>query len=324
MVDPKFSVFLFIGEEKHLKHKAVEALRSSIPGNTPDSPDYRVFYGSESGSREILESAQTLPFSSSRKLIVIKDFEKLPQEDKGHIINYISKPSGYGYIVLDVKDDSALRGLERMQSHITVRRFDAADNIGAVSWIKKEAGAIGKKIDDDAAEAIVELRGMEFSNLKSELEKLTSFTGDRGTISLEDVETVTGRSFTGSAFDIIWAVGSRDAGKAVALVRDLALSGKRPQEVIGIISWHLKRLMKARIMKDGGSVEYAIMSGLGIQRRYSRDFFRQLESMDIDAIRSKMDILLKADLDIKNSRFDQALIFETAIIRLSALANNSQ
>lgn len=317
MVDPKFSVFIFIGGEKHLKHKAVEALKSQILDSASGDLDYRVFHGGESGSGEILEFAQTLPFSSGKKLIVVKDFEKLPQEDRNHITGYIAKPAQSACIVLDIKEDSALSGLDRVPAHVTVRRFDAPDDSGAVSWVKKAAASCNRKIDDAAAESLVELAGRDLLILESEIEKLAAFTGGRDTICLEDVEAVIGRSFTGSAFDIIWAVGSRDAAKAVGLVRDLALSGKKPHEIIGIISWHLKRLLKARIMKDAGAGEYAIASGLKINRHYAGDFFRQLNTLDIDGIRSKMDILLEADLDIKNSRFDQALIFETAIVRLS-------
>ena len=51
-------------------------------------------------------------------------------------------------------------------------------------------------------------------------------------------------------------------------------------------------------------------------KRYAGDFLRQLKSIDMDGIRSKMEILLQADLDIKSSGFDPALLFETAVVRL--------
>lgn len=316
MVDTRSAVFLFIGEERYLKDEAVEALKVSVLDKASVDMDYRVFYGSDATSREILECAGTPPFLSPKRLIVVKDFERLPQEDRKHLLDYTARPSESACMVFDVRDESVLRDLPEVSGRVVTRRFDPPDSVHAVSWIRKTAGLSDKKIDDSAAETLVELKGTNLYVLKGEIEKLAAYAGDRETVTFDDVEAVVGRSFTGSAFDIIWAVGSRDAARAVGLVRDLALSGKKPQEIIGIISWHLKRLARARIMVEAGTSDYAITSGLKISKRYARDFFRQLDSLDLDGIGSKMETLLKADLDIKSSRFDQALIFEAAIVKL--------
>lgn len=316
MVDTRPAVFLFIGEEKHLKDEAVDALKVSILDKSSADMDYSVFYGSDTTSREIIECARTPPFLSPKRLIVVKDFEKLPQEDRERLLDYADRPSESACMVLDMRDDSVVRDLPRASGHVVTRKFDPPDASHAASWIRKAAGLRGKKIDDGAAETLVELKGTGLSVLNEEVDKLAAYAGDREMVTLDDVEATVGRSFTGSAFDIIWAMGSRDAARAVRLVRDLALSGKKPQEIIGIISWHLNRLARARIMKDAGKTDYAIIAGLKISRRYAQDFLRQLDSLDLDGIGSRMETLLEADLNLKSSRFDQALVFETAIVRL--------
>ena len=317
MVNPKSQVFLFTGAEEYLKDRAVEALKQSVLGTAPLEFDHKVFHGDASSAREILEFTDTLPFSSPKRFVVVKDFEELSQEDRKYILNYIVKPARSACMVIYVGENPGLlRQLTGMPAHVQVRRFDAPDGPDAVSRIKKVASSAHKSITDDAAQTLMELQGANLSILKEEMDKIIAFTQSRETITAEDVEAVVGRSFTGSAFDIISAVDSRDADKALALVRDLALSGKKPQEMIGIISWHFKRLLKAKTMKAGGANEYAISSALKINRRYAGDFFRQFKAINMDQIRSKMEILLQADLDIKNSRFDPALLFETAVVRL--------
>ncbi len=315
MVDQKFPVFIFVGEEEYLKDKAVQSLKISVLGK-PSDPDFKTFYPDSATSAEILEFAGTMPFSSPKRFLVIKDFEDFPAEERDRILAYCAKPSQSSCVVICVDEERAIGRMRPIPSCVCVREFRAPRQEDMASVIIKTASSRGKKMGDDAASLLAELRGTELSGLDEEMDKIAAFVGGRDVITADDVEAVSGRSFTSSAFDIIWAVGSRDVDRAIALTRELVIRGKRPNEIVGILSWHMKRLVKAVMMRKRGVSDHSIASGLKLPGRYARDFFRQVDSVDLDRIRSRMEILLKADLDIKSSGFDQALIFETAIVRL--------
>lgn len=316
MVSSKSSVFLFVGSENYLKEKALAELRSSLLDDSSKELDYKVFYGQDANVREILDYLTTFPFLASKKLVVIKDAEKLAQEEKNRIISYIEKPSKFTCLVLDAASDSMLDDLDAVMGHVTVARFDNLDDPALTSWIKKFLAARDKKIEDDAIDILKELQGTTLSYLVQELEKLTAFVGDAGTIKAGDVEEMVGASFVKSAFDIAWAIGERKADKALGLTSDLVGAGKKTHEIIGLVSWHLKRLLKAKKMQAQGQSDYSIGNLMRISRRHSKEFFKQVKAYEIDQIRSKMNTLLEADLDIKRTRFNPVQLLEVTIIRL--------
>lgn len=317
MVNSRYSVFLFVGNERYSKEHAIEELGSSVLGNSSKELDRKVFYGGESKAREILDYSTTLPFSAGKRFVVIKDFEKLPPEDKTSLITYIKKPSRHTCIAIDIKDDSLLKEFPSPNAFLKVIRFQALTDSELASWLKKYAASCGKEIEDEAIESLKELHGNSLLSLALEMDKLIAFIGERKRITPGDIEGLVGKALISSTFDLALAIGDKDAGKALELAYDLSFRGKRTYEIIGLLCWHFKRLLKAKLMEAKGKTNFYITNDLGLRRRDANQFFRQLKSFDIAAIRAKMEILLEADLDIKSSRLDPILVLEFALIRLS-------
>lgn len=324
MVNPAISkapVFLFIGNDSYLKDRALEELSSSVLGDSSKELDYRVFYAGESDLREILDCATTIPLSAKRKIIVLKDADRLPGADKKRLIDYIKNPVNSTCFVLESLDDSFLAEDGSLSGLISVRRFDhpAGEEIG--SWIKGflKSAATSKTISSDAVETLKELQGHNLLSLRQELEKLMAFVGDRSEISTDDVGKVVGKSLLASAFDLTDAIEFKRIDDAIHVISDLVLSGKKHYEIIGLLCWHLKRQMKARLARDKGETDFRIASMLRIPRRYADEFFGQLASLDIDKIRRRMQILLESDLDLKRTKYDPALVLEFAVIRMTLI-----
>lgn len=277
MVNRTASVILFIGTENYLKEEAVRKLKEALLGGGPAQElDYKIFYGSESSAMEILDYAVTFPFSAAKKLVVIKDVERLSQEDKARLVAYIKKPAPFTCLVLDASDLSKLDDLRSVHRYIKMVRYGDLTDSEVTSWIKRFAESRGKSIERDAVEILKELQGMSLSSLAQEVEKLAAFTGEETVIKASDVEELAGKSYRGSAFDIGSAIGNKRTDKALSLLSDLVLRGRRPYEMIGPLYWNLKKFGK----------------------------------------RDNIDTLLRADLDIKNTRYDPRSILEFAIVKL--------
>ncbi len=316
MVNSKFPIFLFIGTDTHSKEMAIEELGRSFLDRSGRELNYKVFYGGEVSVRDVLDYVSTVPFISSKRLAVIRDFEKLSQGDKARLVSYIKKPSKSAFLVLESENDSVLREYSDISRYANIRRFGELSDLELESWVKGHLSKKGKSIEVSALAALKELAGEKTSDLFQELEKLITFTGERSRISLADVEEAVGRSLMASAFDITAAIDKKNIDVALEVVSDLAVAGKKPHEVIGILNWYLKRLLRAKTLAAQGETNSGIARILGIGRKYTSDFFKQVKMLDIEKIKSKMEILLEADLDIKRTRFDPRLILEFTVIRL--------
>jgi len=316
MVKVEPSVFLFIGDENYLKEKALKDLSSSLLDSSSKELDYKIFYGGETDAKEILDYATTVPFLAAKKLIVIKEFEKLAQDSQARLIAYIKRPSKFTCLVLDTTNASVLDDFHSIRRYVNVLRFDELTDSQASTWIKRFLASRDKEIEKDALEILKELQGVNLLSMAQELEKLIAFVGERKVIKTSDVEDLVGKSLVRSVFDLAWAIGEKKTDEALRLASDLILTGKKTHEIVGLLYWHLKRLLRARILQSKGESDYSISNILRINRRNFNEFFKQVRSYDIAQIKSRIHILLEADLDIKTTKLDPTLLLEYAIIRL--------
>lgn len=316
MVNSKVGVFLFIGRDNYLKEKAIGDLSASILDNASKDLDRKVFHGQDAECKDIIDYITTIPFFSSKRLAVIKNFERLPKECRARLINYIKKPVPSTYLVLETDDDVILKEHDDIARHINVRYFNAPKGAELASWMKAFIQASGKRIDEDALTAISQVQGRDLLSLKQELEKLIAFVGERGEIGARDVEEIVGKGLIASAFDLAEAVEKKDIDEALKVCSELLKAGKRHHEIVGLLCWHLKRTFKAKSLQLEGAGNSEIAEILRIGRRYADGFFRQLKDVDITKIKQRMSILLEADLDMKRSKYGPALVLEFALIRL--------
>jgi DNA polymerase-3 subunit delta len=323
MVKQSPPVFLFIGNDSYLKEKAVKDLISSLPGTSSKDLDHKVFYGGEASQNEVLDHINAMPFLASRRLVVIKDLEKTSAEFMASLMNYMKNPSRSTCLVLEASGDSILKEYAEISKYASVKRFGELSGREVAAWINDFLTAMKKKMDADAAALLREMYGHNLLALTQELEKLAAFVGKRAEIKAGDVEEVVGKSLIASTFDLADAIGAKKTEKALRICRELLSAGKKEFEIIGLLCWHFKRLLKAKTLQSRGESDNRIASGLRIGQKYWAGFFKQVSGLGIGQIKAGIRSLLEADLDIKRTRFDYTrsnLVLEFAIIKLSQIS----
>lgn len=313
MVKPP--IFLFLGNDAYSKEKAIKDICSSLDRSSRQL-DYKVFYGQDAEADDILSHLTTVPFLASKRFVVIKDSEKLTKESKARLAAYIKKPSGSSYLILESNVPFVPEEYAKISGYINIRMFRDPTGQDFDSRIKNFMASRGKDIDPDAVRELKELNGNDPLALSQELEKLAVFVGDKKKVGPGDVEAVVGKNITVSAFELNRTIDGENVDGAVKIVSDLLMSGKKHYEIVGLICWHLRRMLRAKSLQAGGGSDAAIANILKIGRRHYDEFFGQVRSTKLSVIRSRIKILLEADLDIKRARFDPALALEFAIIRL--------
>jgi len=319
MVKQSPPVFLFIGNDSYLKEKAVKDLISSLPGTSSKDLDHKVFYGGEASQSEVLDHINAMPFLASRRLVVIKDLEKTSAEFMASLMNYMKNPSKSTCLILEASGDSILKEYAEIPKYASVKRFGELSGREVAAWINDFLTAMKKKMDADAAALLREMYGHNLLALTQELEKLAAFVGGRPEIRAGDVEEVVGKSLIASTFDLADAIGAKKTEKALRICRELLSAGKKEFEIIGLLCWHFKRLLKAKTLQSRGESDNRIAAGLRIGQKYWSGFFKQVSGLGIGQIKAGIRSLLEADLDIKRTRFDYArsnLVLEFAIIKL--------
>lgn len=312
----KSAVVLLLGNESYLKDKAINGLRASLLGGSSGDLDYRIFYAGEDNLREILDHATTFPFLSSRKLVVVKDVQNLSEEETPRLLSYIKNPSKFTCLVLESSDKTVMNKLGEVRSHVNVIECGILTDSEAYGWIRRFVNSKDKLIDEEAIVLLAELYRNDLLSLANELDKIISFKAEDKNITVQDVTDLCTGNSIGNVFEVAWAIGRKDAAKAIKIISELSIRGKKPYEIIGLLYWHLKRLLKAKELKIKGEDEHSIAGALGLYKKYQEDFFQQVDLYDADGLRSKIRLLLETDMDIKLTRFAPNLVMEFAVMRL--------
>lgn len=316
MVAPKRSVFLLIGDDKYLTERSLNDLKTSIRKYSITAPEESLFYGDDIQEQDLFDRLNTAPLLSQERIVVIKEAEDIDDGCLTRLKEYIRKPSGSSYLIMLGKDESVAGRFRDVSENISIRKQELPSGGSFVLWVKKHVQQYAKTIDDEAIAIVRELEGNDLSMISRELDKLVTFVGVRKDIRAEDTEAVLGRSMVISAFKITDAIGRNDTAGALEVTSLLMSEGRKEYEIVGLLCWYLKRLLKAKTLILKGESQHAVSSAMRIGRRFQADFFRQLERLDIRKLRSDIEVLLNADLDIKRSRIDPGIALELAIIKL--------
>ena len=263
-----------------------------------------------------MDCVKTFPFSAKRRLVVVKDCERISEEDTARLIDYMKRPSNTAYLVLRTKDETFLKENPEVGRYVTVRRFGAFSDYELKGWIRQFFSLRSKSIDEEALTSLKELYGQSISLLVQELEKLVTSVGSRPDIRMADVEELSVRIVAKSAFDLTYFIGRKSLDDALSLIHDLMLRGKKTFEIIGLLSWHMNRLLRAKRLQEKGESDSSILNVLRVSRLQAREFLRQAGFFSTAQIESKLKTLLEADIDIKRSKFDPRLVLEFACLRL--------
>ena len=218
-----FPAYLFLGEEDFLKEEAIEKIKSGFLSAGTQGLNYSVFYARDKDFNlsEMLDSLNTLPFLSKKRLVVLKDADAVPADSRQAVISYLQGPRETSIFVIEsplpaIKGDFLL-ALSKCAQLVYYRRLTDS---GLNTWLIKKAASSGKKIAGDAIDTIKENSTGGLRTLSFVMDNVILYTGKRQVVTKQDVEKLTGVSPSHTAFDLIASLEKKDAKKQRRLQTD--------------------------------------------------------------------------------------------------------
>lgn len=312
---------MLLGEEEWL---AEEALRSLVdaalaPGERDLNLD--VLDAADTPVGEILTRCETLPFFGSRRVVVLRRLERLRPADQDQLADYLDHgPPPSLLILLAERLDRRRRlfaVLQRVGRIIPCQRMDPE---ALPAWVRAQAEAAGKTMAPDAAEALVGLVGGALRELHSEIGKLVAFVGERRRITIDDVREAASHVAEATVFDLMDAVGERQAERALRLL-GVVLAAEAPVRVLFMLGDQIRMLLRTKTLLERHPPGRrppadAIRNVLGT-RAFLYDRYRaQVAAFGRMDMRRLLGLLVEADTEIKTGTKPPRLALETLIVGL--------
>ena len=312
-------VYLIYGPEELLLDQAVERLKQRLSAIADLDFNLDVFDGDTSQPADVVAAANTLPFMSERRLVILRKADRMTADALGVLADYAADPNPGTTLVLVAS---------KMAKNLRI--YKAVDALGGVAEYKAPAkreyahtvvgmfADRGRKVGLDAAEVLVRAVGYDLRRLSVEIEKVISFTGAEITISRHEIEQVMSTTAPTSIFDFLDALGSRDCREAMRILSALLDEGESVHGVHAMSVRHVRSLLSARALLDRdepGSQTALISREIGVREWQARNLATQARRFDAAEL---VDALLSAaegEGKMKTSR-DPRLVLEIWVLEV--------
>jgi DNA polymerase-3 subunit delta len=239
---------------------------------------------------ELQAACEAMPFLSERRLVVARGAlaraaastsggETRGGRGRGAggseaaLVEYLERVPAHTDLVLLEPEmpsatNAAVKAIDALSKagRAQVVRDVPLDESGAMQFAREQARALGGGIDGEAAMALVDAVGTDRRALVREIEKL-SLLADGRPISVDEVRALTRAVDPGRIFELVDAIGARNARVAVRQWRTLLHAGEDPHRLLAMVARQFRLLIQAAELGARGVPPPGAASTLGVPPR---------------------------------------------------------
>jgi DNA polymerase-3 subunit delta len=294
-------LYFLHGPEDLTRDECLRALTDAAVDPATRAFNLDVFRADDADAADIVNRAIAFPMMASRRLVIVKQVERLPEAAITDFLPVVMDPPDTTVLVLTATRFDARRKLfaELRKSAVCVTFKDPYDR-EVPDWIQRRVKATGKTIQPEAVHLLHITVGPNPRELANELEKLAIHVADRATIHREDVEQVVGATRGNTVFELADAVGRREAERAYAILNRLLEQGESPVGIVAMISRHIGILRKARWLQAARVPRQQMAGRLKVPPFFLSGYLEQARQFSDDALAAAYDALVQADDRLKS------------------------
>ncbi len=250
-------VYFFCGEEDFFIDALTDMIEKNALNEMEKAFNQTVVYGKDLTSRQIMETAGRLPMMAERQVVIIKEAQALSMKeaDEEEYLRYLKKPIKSTLLVFAWKhgtpDGRKSFGKEMKKSAVYFESKPLYQNQVA-PWVKNWLSQKKYKIEEQAAELLVEYTGNELAKVANELEKLIINKQAGATITLDDIESGVGISKEYNTFELNNALGTKNKTKTYQIVNYFVANPKNGPLVLilGTLQGYFSKIFLFHLNKN--------------------------------------------------------------------------
>ena len=182
------------------------------------------------------------------------------------------------------------------------------------SWINKRAKSLGVTIEGDAATLLANFIGSQLRLLANELDKLATYVGDGGAITVDDVRKLSAQVQEARIFDLTDALAQRNQKQALTILHDLLADGEPPIKLISTITSQVRSLLLVKELSQKGMRSPQIASTLGMAPFVADKAARQVGKFTAAQLEVAYRQLLATDASLKRSRMTPEMALDLLVV----------
>ncbi|MEX1140380.1 MAG: DNA polymerase III subunit delta [Bacteroidota bacterium] len=312
-------VILLYGDEDFLVDECIHAILAHTLDEGTKGFNLDVVYGTKVDVKEVVALASAFPMMSERRVVIVKEFEKLATTDpaKEQFSAYLQNPLASTCLVLvSLQPDLRKKPFTDLKKRSELVECKSLYDNQVPDWIARRIQALGKSADPQACRVLQAYVGNSLRSLQNEIDKLFIFVGEKKEISGEDVIAVVGASKGYTVFELQNAIGRKDLKEALTILQAMLQAGQSPQMIIVMLTRFFNQLWKLGELKVKRTPDAEMAREVGVHPFFLKQLVQFQAGFTTEQIEGGYRALLEADTVLKSTSRDQRVVMDMMVYAL--------
>jgi DNA polymerase III subunit delta len=313
-IDP---VYFLFGPEAYLRDQAAhsiadEALRGTLLREFNESG----FNLITNDVRDAMAIAEQLPMMSDRRVVHIRNFNKLRESDEEILVNYLDRPVETSVVIFNAAEIDKRKKLAKTLLSRAAFEFQPLKPNELQSWIRSKLQQLDAEIEPRASQLLIETVTNDLNTLTNELNKLAAAALPSGRITIELVDQLISRSREHVNWELTDHILAGNRRAALKTLRDILDDRVEPLMLIGLIAGTYRRLALAKELLSQGAPPAKIFSEVRMPPFKQASYLSLLRRLESTTITRAMQRIAEADVSIKTSKATPRMQVEMLVCEL--------
>ncbi len=281
----------------------------------------------------VLRQAQTLPMLAERQLIFVADLgraEGWGEESREAFLEalagYFSNPAPFTVLVFEAEALDQRMKLAKFfaeQTLVVSAELPGDDRRGgdkqklkvAVALALEMARECGVEIERPAAERLADVLECDLARIRTELEKLACYAGDKQNITTADVDALV---ISARSYEVWRLAGSLAEGRraeALTVLENLLRHGESAPGIVAALAWMYRKLLEAQQLSPQWN-KWQLAGKLRMNADAAELAHKHARRVPRERLLDGLVALYEADNRLKSGAHDGRAILEFLLARL--------
>ena len=265
-----YPVYLLLGEDQGGKDAFLKLLERRVFHQKEGAHLGRsVYYGSDNLVQHMVEDLRTYSIFLDRKLVVVKEFEKL--KDQAALLDYISSPNDDSVLVLMTEQNRAQKKImDAVERRGMVCIFWQMFQDESERWVIDRLRNLGVEAERDVVDYIIELSGTGRNELTNQIVTISNYLTKGEKLTLDKARDIVARLYDYTVFDLCNSLFISRTSDLLAIFRNLLDNGEALGRIFFFCNREVQRLFSAWSLTAAGYDFSKIERTLGLRKRDAR------------------------------------------------------
>ncbi|MBZ5700533.1 MAG: DNA polymerase III subunit delta [Acidobacteriia bacterium] len=276
-----------------------------------------------------LDQAQTMPMLSPQQVVFLEEaeaVEKLGEAKREDFVKaleaYLENPAPFTTLVLEaeVLDQrmkfAKLLAEKALVVAVSLGEKELERRAAAVAQAGALASELGVVLEAGAAEDLAEWVAEDLQLLKTEMEKLATYAGERRRIRREDVAALVVSQKKNTVWQLAEMLAAGKRKTALEFLERLLRDGDEPVALVGAMAWMYRKLIEAQEIK-GAVNGWQAARQLGMRPEMAEVALQSARRMSREQLLSGLRALQECDDGLKGGVREPRALLDFLIARLT-------